>query len=202
MHMKRVSRPVGRSCAEVSSTSTDAPSMPSDLLPRSRQLSAFLGGSRAHVPRMCPGEVAGVQAADLGGDGRDVDRPGRVHGDQRADADRPVGRICPSRTAAASPGGPRASTVRCTGRERPRRGTRSAPRPSGRPGPAACPALHRCPGGSWLRSPCRPRGPRASTAPQTTRRPAAATKFSRARPRPTYRASCCASLTMSLVTSE
>jgi hypothetical protein len=34
---------------------------------------------------MCPSEVAGVQAADLGGDGRDVDRPGRVHGDQRAD---------------------------------------------------------------------------------------------------------------------
>jgi hypothetical protein len=34
---------------------------------------------------MCASKVAGVQAADLGGDGRDVDRPSRVHGDQRAD---------------------------------------------------------------------------------------------------------------------
>jgi hypothetical protein len=33
---------------------------------------------------------ASVQAAHLGGDGHDVDRPGCVHGDQRADADRPV----------------------------------------------------------------------------------------------------------------
>ena len=32
----------------------------------------------------------GVQAADFDGDGRDVDRLGRVHGDQRTDADRPV----------------------------------------------------------------------------------------------------------------
>jgi hypothetical protein len=27
-----------------------------------------------------------VQTVDFGGDGRDVGRPGRVHGDQRADA--------------------------------------------------------------------------------------------------------------------
>ena len=43
--------------------------------------------------RLPPGRSAcsaGVQAADFGGDRRDVDRHGGVHGDQRADADRPV----------------------------------------------------------------------------------------------------------------
>src|SRR5580704_18972498 len=44
------------------------------------------------------------------------------------------------------------------------RGTRSAPRPSGGPGRAAGPALHRGAGRSSPRSPCRPHGPRASTA--------------------------------------
>lgn len=61
-------------------------------------------------------------------------------------------RICPSRTPATSRSGPRASAVRCTGRERPRRGTRSAPRPCGRPGRAARSGRNRAakPGRSFL----------------------------------------------------
>jgi hypothetical protein len=43
-----------------------------------------------------------VQAADFGGDGRDVDRPGCVHGDQRADQRQPDGPLHPRPEPAGS----------------------------------------------------------------------------------------------------
>ena len=140
------------------------PGRPAEAPRRSAQSFHVAGAVETGISRIS----AGVQAADLGGDGRDVDRPGRVHGDQRADADRPVGfSIADSgsvpwwtsclgralyRACATSAG-----HAQCTSTVRP-------PRPRR---PAAGPALPRCRGGSWPRSPCRPRRPGASTAPHT-----------------------------------
>jgi hypothetical protein len=58
-----------------------------------------------------------VQAADFGGDGRDVDRPGCVHGDQRADQRQPDGPLHPRPEPAGSErpracSGPSASSPR------------------------------------------------------------------------------------------
>ena len=58
--------------------------------PRTRSGHRQLSATVRQIARSPPGSYSAVQPADLGCDGRDVNRCGRVHGNQRADADRPV----------------------------------------------------------------------------------------------------------------